>query len=346
MSRRARSTTSTQTIRGNSSVTSRPSGVWRTATSIRLQISSSTAARTPSNSISFSARAPVRRHRDRCPRGRRRHARWPGRGDPHGRRHAAHARAGRLPGLRDGTGARRWSVQHPGLADRIRDRRLRPREAAVIDPVVTYSTSWAARRRARHWRRCRRRRQFRRDRNCRVPRPGREAQRRRRRSVLRHPGRCGPRLVADAAGNALRRQLVPYLVHSRVPLSDAEVTHLRQADAGDFGTYVTKLDPMGALLFSTSVGGDGHVSPGGIAIDEAGNMSSRPRPLPRLAADPASLGTPAASPRSSRPSPPLLALSLRGRLPLLRAPRYRRRPGRRRVRDGPCVRGNFPMTPA
>src|SRR4029453_13912524 len=53
----------------------------------------------------------------------------PGRGGRLGRREVKEARAGRLPGLHDGTEARRRPVPHPGLADRGRDRRIRPREA-------------------------------------------------------------------------------------------------------------------------------------------------------------------------------------------------------------------------
>jgi hypothetical protein len=41
---------------------------------------------------------------------------------------------------------------------------------------------------------------------------------------------------------------------------------------GDAATYVTKLDPTGSILFSTSVEGLGDVVPGGIAVDDVGNM--------------------------------------------------------------------------
>ena len=145
-----------------------------------------------------------------------------------------------------------------------------------------------------------------------VTAPVREAQRRRPdAALLRHPGRyAAPRARRRRRRQRVHRQLLPVSFPSpfhfdcptRKPLTSPGPPMQR----GDIGTYVTKLDPTGAILFSTSVGGNGHVLPGGIAIDEAGNMyvtafgpAAGSFPLTRPPSAP-----PAASPRSSRPSPP------------------------------------------
>ena len=82
-------------------------------------------------------------------------------------------------------------------------------------------------------------------------------------------------LVADAAGNAYVVSTCPYDspgVQFVCPTLKSLTFGEPQVPGRDVGTYVTKLDPTGAILFSTSIGGFGNVRPGGIAIDEAGNM--------------------------------------------------------------------------
>ena len=82
-------------------------------------------------------------------------------------------------------------------------------------------------------------------------------------------------LVADAAGNAYIVSTCPYSFSGGGPPvcpTRKSLASGRPTSQGDFATYVTKLDPTGAILFSTSMGGLGSVLPGGIAIDEAGNM--------------------------------------------------------------------------
>ncbi len=80
--------------------------------------------------------------------------------------------------------------------------------------------------------------------------------------------------VADAAGNAYVVSTCGYddSFTQFVCPTLKSLTSGRRLFRGDFGTYVTKLGPSGAILFSTSVGGFGSVLPGGIAVDAAGNM--------------------------------------------------------------------------
>jgi hypothetical protein len=82
-------------------------------------------------------------------------------------------------------------------------------------------------------------------------------------------------LVADAAGNAYIVSTCPYSFSGGGPPvcpTRKSLASGRPTSQGDFATYVTKLGPTGAILFSTSMGGLGSVTPGGIGIDEAGNM--------------------------------------------------------------------------
>jgi len=82
-------------------------------------------------------------------------------------------------------------------------------------------------------------------------------------------------LVADAPGNAYIVSICPYSFSGGGPPvcpTRKSLASGRPTSQGDFATYVTKLDPTGAILFSTSMGGLGSVTPGGIGIDEAGNM--------------------------------------------------------------------------
>ena len=115
-------------------------------------------------------------------------------------------------------------------------------------------------------------------------------------------------LVADAAGNAYIVSTCPYSFSGGGPPvcpTRKSLASGRPTSQGDFATYVTKLGPTGAILFSTSMGGLGSVTPGGIGIDEAGNMYAtafapfRGFPLTRPP-----LASAAASSRSSRPSRP------------------------------------------
>ena len=64
-------------------------------------------------------------------------------------------------------------------------------------------------------------------------------------------------LVADAAGNAYIVSTCPYSFPPPPIVCPTlkSLTSGRPMPRGDFGTYVTKLDPTGAILFSTSVGG-------------------------------------------------------------------------------------------
>src|SRR5205814_8766207 len=81
-------------------------------------------------------------------------------------------------------------------------------------------------------------------------------------------------LVVDAACNAYMQGTCPYnrsgVVYTCPTLNG--LTTGRPQSQGDSGAYVLKVSPSGSLLFSTSMGGTGSVTPGGIGIDPAGNI--------------------------------------------------------------------------
>src|SRR5436190_49923 len=81
-------------------------------------------------------------------------------------------------------------------------------------------------------------------------------------------------LVVDATGNAYMQATCPYnrsgVVYTCPTLNG--LTTGRPQSQGDSGAYVLKVSPSGSLLFSTSMGGTGSVTPGGIGIDPAGNI--------------------------------------------------------------------------
>src|SRR5438034_722546 len=81
-------------------------------------------------------------------------------------------------------------------------------------------------------------------------------------------------LVVDATGNAYMQGTCPYnrsgVVYTCPTLNG--LTTGRPQSQGDSGAYVLKVSPSGSLLFSTSMGGTGSVTPGGIGIDPAGNI--------------------------------------------------------------------------
>ncbi|HEY3097557.1 MAG TPA: Ig-like domain-containing protein [Methylomirabilota bacterium] len=81
-------------------------------------------------------------------------------------------------------------------------------------------------------------------------------------------------LVVDSAGNAYMQGTCPYnrsgVVFTCPTLNG--LTAGRPQSQGDIGAYVLKVGPSGSLLFSTSMGGTGSVTPGGIGIDAAGNI--------------------------------------------------------------------------
>ena len=81
-------------------------------------------------------------------------------------------------------------------------------------------------------------------------------------------------LVVDAAGNAYMQGTCPYNRSGVVFMCPTlgSLTTGRPQSQGDIGAYVLKVSPSGSLLFSTSMGGTGSVTPGGIAIDAAGNI--------------------------------------------------------------------------
>src|SRR5438034_1058161 len=80
--------------------------------------------------------------------------------------------------------------------------------------------------------------------------------------------------VVDATGNAYMQATCPYnrsgVVYTCPTLNG--LTTGRPQSQGDSGAYVLKVSPSGSLLFSTSMGGTGSVTPGGIGIDPAGNI--------------------------------------------------------------------------
>ena len=81
-------------------------------------------------------------------------------------------------------------------------------------------------------------------------------------------------IVVDSAGNAYMQGTCPYNRSGVVftcPTMNSLTTGRPQAQ-GDVGAYVLKVSPSGTLLFSTSMGGVGSVTPGGIGIDAAGNI--------------------------------------------------------------------------
>src|SRR5260370_2714388 len=78
-------------------------------------------------------------------------------------------------------------------------------------------------------------------------------------------------LAVDGAGNAYVAATCPY-PRSGLTFNCPTLNSLasgRPQSQGDEGGYVVKLDPTGAMLFSTSLGGVGSVAAGGIAVDGA-----------------------------------------------------------------------------
>jgi hypothetical protein len=85
-------------------------------------------------------------------------------------------------------------------------------------------------------------------------------------------------LVVDPGGNAYMLGTCPYnrsgiiYVCPTVNPTGNTLASGHAQSQGDIGGYVLKVSPGGSLLFSTSMGGVGSVTPGGIAVDAAGNM--------------------------------------------------------------------------
>ena len=81
-------------------------------------------------------------------------------------------------------------------------------------------------------------------------------------------------LAVDGGGNAYVAATCPYPRSGATfncPTLNSLASGRPQAQ-GDIGGYVLKLSPTGTLLLSTSLGGVGSVSLGGIAVDPAGNI--------------------------------------------------------------------------
>ena len=81
-------------------------------------------------------------------------------------------------------------------------------------------------------------------------------------------------LAVDGGGNAYVAATCPYPRSGAMfncPTLNSLASGRPQAQ-GDIGGYVLKLSPTGTLLLSTSLGGVGSVSLGGIAVDPAGNI--------------------------------------------------------------------------
>ena len=81
-------------------------------------------------------------------------------------------------------------------------------------------------------------------------------------------------IVVDSAGNAYMQGTCPYNRSGAVFVCPTvnPLTSGRPQSQGDVGAYVLKVSPSGSLLFSTSMGGVGSVTPGGIGIDAVGNI--------------------------------------------------------------------------
>ena len=82
-------------------------------------------------------------------------------------------------------------------------------------------------------------------------------------------------LTADAAGNAYIVSSCPYPrsgLTFNCPAGSLGGTAPHAAAQGDSMGIITKLGPTGQVLFSSTMGGNGTVSPTGVAVDPAGNI--------------------------------------------------------------------------